>query len=605
MTGTIKRTTDRYNLRIPIFDAPGWGREMERNMDIIDAAIFIATGFGSILGVWINSTSYDEGSRVIDETDGTLWLAKITHTSNSSGSFAADRAANPTYWEQITNTSIYRGTWASSVVYNENEFVSDGYRYGIVTSKYTSGVSYDADVVAGNIVTLIDLTTAVTTASTAKDDAVTAKNDAVAAQTAAENARDTATTKANNAANSATTATNAANAASADATQVTTDKGIVLGYKNDASNAKIAAEAAQTAAESARDQTLSTLDSFDDRYLGAKAADPTTDNDGNALIGGALYYNTTNGVMMVYTGASWVSAYVDGNNFYNKVQSDARFLGINAKAADADKLDNKDSSAFAQLDANNIFTGVNTLLDENPLLRLDRTASGGFAFIHSIAPEMIGIGTYNEATTAFKRLTITYSNGPDWDGNKLWHAGNDGVGSGLDADKLDGVDGANYARTDINAAFSGTLSAGVQITATHSAVDRYGYFSVSNSAGQRGGFFGFGNGSTTIGIYADVAVQFSFDGFTGVDFGGATLTSGGNGVAQFYTGVSVNETNYPVGQLIVVQTSGISVDRNKAHYVAYSGTAIFTFNTGTAPLSGTWRSRGSTGTGAFLMQRTA
>lgn len=356
MTGTIKRTTDRYNLRIPIFDAPGWGREMERNMDIIDAAIFIATGFGSILGVWVNSTSYDEGSRVIDETDGTLWLAKITHTSNSSGSFAADRAANPTYWEQITNTSIYRGTWASSVVYNENEFVSDGYRYGIVTGKYTSGVSYDADVVAGNIVTLIDLTTAVTTASTAKDDAVTAKNDAVAAQTAAENARDTATTKANNAANSATTATNAANAASADATQVTTDKGIVLGYKNDASNAKIAAEAAQTAAESARDQTLSTLDSFDDRYLGAKAADPTTDNDGNALIGGALYYNTTNGVMMVYTGASWVSAYVDGNSFYDKVQSDARFLGINAKAADADKLNGQGSTYY--LNAGNMNAGT-------------------------------------------------------------------------------------------------------------------------------------------------------------------------------------------------------------------------------------------------------
>lgn len=41
-------------------------------------------------------------------------------------------------------------------------------------------------------------------------------------------------------------------------------------------------------------------DSFDDRYLGAKASDPTLDNDGNALIDGALYFDTTNNVMKVY-----------------------------------------------------------------------------------------------------------------------------------------------------------------------------------------------------------------------------------------------------------------------------------------------------------------
>jgi hypothetical protein len=46
-------------------------------------------------------------------------------------------------------------------------------------------------------------------------------------------------------------------------------------------------------------------DAFDDRYLGSKASDPTLDNDGNALLTGALYWNTTNNVMRVYNGASW------------------------------------------------------------------------------------------------------------------------------------------------------------------------------------------------------------------------------------------------------------------------------------------------------------
>ncbi|MDH5633060.1 MAG: hypothetical protein OEZ10_08690 [Gammaproteobacteria bacterium] len=42
-------------------------------------------------------------------------------------------------------------------------------------------------------------------------------------------------------------------------------------------------------------------------------------------------------------------------------------------------------------------------------------------------------------------------------GSKIWTAGNDGAGSGLDADLLDGVQGAGYVRTDGSNAISGTL----------------------------------------------------------------------------------------------------------------------------------------------------
>ena len=59
-----------------------------------------------------------------------------------------------------------------------------------------------------------------------------------------------------------------------------------------------AAEAAQAAAELA-------ADNFDDTYLGAKASDPTVDNDGDALNAGDLYFNTTSNVMKYYDGSSW------------------------------------------------------------------------------------------------------------------------------------------------------------------------------------------------------------------------------------------------------------------------------------------------------------
>ena len=51
-------------------------------------------------------------------------------------------------------------------------------------------------------------------------------------------------------------------------------------------------------------------DEFDDRYLGDKASNPSLDNDGNALLTGALYWNTTDDEMRVYTGSVWYTAYL-------------------------------------------------------------------------------------------------------------------------------------------------------------------------------------------------------------------------------------------------------------------------------------------------------
>ena len=82
---------------------------------------------------------------------------------------------------------------------------------------------------------------------------------------------------------------------------------------NNSTSSATASHVARIAAEVARDQALLALDSFDDRYLGPKAIEPTLDNDGNPLVGGALYYNTTEPAMKLYTGTIWVAAYVAGD----------------------------------------------------------------------------------------------------------------------------------------------------------------------------------------------------------------------------------------------------------------------------------------------------
>jgi predicted outer membrane repeat protein len=91
--------------------------------------------------------------------------------------------------------------------------------------------------------------------------------------------------------------------------------------ETNAETAETNAVTAQLAAESARDSALAAYDNFDDRYLGAKTSDPTLDNDGDALVAGALYFNSVDGAMRVYTGSVWVDAYAAGQTFLAKVNN--------------------------------------------------------------------------------------------------------------------------------------------------------------------------------------------------------------------------------------------------------------------------------------------
>lgn len=52
-----------------------------------------------------------------------------------------------------------------------------------------------------------------------------------------------------------------------------------------------------------------------------------------------------------------------------------------------------------------------------------------------------------------------------WKGNKIWHAGNDGSGSGLDADTLDGFQGYSYLRNRVarNIDFNTITESGVYL----------------------------------------------------------------------------------------------------------------------------------------------
>jgi len=88
----------------------------------------------------------------------------------------------------------------------------------------------------------------------------------------------------------------------------------VTGLGTPTSNADAATKAyvdtvagSATAAASSAAAAEAAYDSFDDRYLGAKASAPSLDNDGNALVTGAIYWNSTTNQMFAWTGSAWGS----------------------------------------------------------------------------------------------------------------------------------------------------------------------------------------------------------------------------------------------------------------------------------------------------------
>jgi len=124
------------------------------------------------------------------------------------------------------------------------------------------------------------------------------------------------------------------------------------------------------------------FDDFDDRYLGSKAADPTTDNDGQPLIVGALYWNTPLKKMKAWDGSAWAfwSGDISGPSSSTDT-SIAVFNGINGKLVkeSAAKVNASGDVISNDVQVGQSGTASNNFHWRNPLdgmLRLSRGNAG-------------------------------------------------------------------------------------------------------------------------------------------------------------------------------------------------------------------------------------
>lgn len=214
-------------------------------------------------------------------------------------------------------------------------------------------------------------TTKASESSSSAAAALASKNASATSETNAAASEAVSLTQAGIATTQATNASASAAAASGSSSTATTQAGIATtkaaeaaasaasltnAEANSSASATAAAGSATNAANSAA-AAATALDSFDDRYLGPKSSAPALDNDGNALVSGALYFDSSSNAMQVYDGANWIAASSAGVSSLNLYEYTATAGQTTFSGSD----DN--GASFSGIVGNNIVSMNGIILD--------------------------------------------------------------------------------------------------------------------------------------------------------------------------------------------------------------------------------------------------
>ena len=238
----------------------------------------------TITGLASPSNSTDAATKGYVDTEVSALVDSAPSTLNTLNELAAALGDDASFSTTVTNSIAAKlplagGTMTGDINLDSNSLTNlaapsnnnDAARKAYVDTADALKLNLSGGTLSGNIAMGDNKITGLA-APTADGDAARKKyvDDIAGSGTAAATSASQAATSATNAANSATASANSATAAASSATSA-----------------------------------AASLDSFDDRYLGTKSSEPSVDNDGDALVTGALFFDTSNNKLKVWNGSSW------------------------------------------------------------------------------------------------------------------------------------------------------------------------------------------------------------------------------------------------------------------------------------------------------------
>jgi hypothetical protein len=255
-----------------------------------------------------------------------------------------------------------------------------------------------------------------------------------------------------------------------------------------------------------------------------------TVTSGNYLTGGTSGEGSTPTLNVDATPTNTASKVVarDASGNFSAGTITANLTGT---ASNANTLDSLDSTQFLRSDADDSMSGQLLINNSsaNPL-ELQRNSQVGIEF--------------NDTSTGSRYLGVTsgnlrYGSNLDHSTNSLvWTSGNDGSGSGLDADTVDGIQASSFLRSDAADTFSGKLTytgsndglevGGIRGTALGSQSGDYIHMYERVHIGSPSGW-GSGN-APSFGLSTHGGAEFNIGSVSGAPFtfGGNTVWHAGN-----------------------------------------------------------------------------
>ncbi len=322
---------------------------------------------GTNRGSWSSGVTFNARDIVKDSSNNNVYLCNTTHTSTGSTPISSN--TDVAKWDLIVdaqsatnsaNAAANSASNSSNFANNSSNFANASANHASNSSNFANNASnsantastYLADVSANANASANSASNSSNFANNSSNSANSASNHSSNSSNFANNSSNSANTSANHASNSSNFANNSSNSANASSNHSANSSNFANNSSNHAANSSNFANASSNhasnssnhsanssnfanassnhssnssnfannssnfantasnsanAANAARDAALAAADNFDDVYLGSKTADPTLDNDGDALNAGDLYFNTTSSVLKYYTGSAWLN----------------------------------------------------------------------------------------------------------------------------------------------------------------------------------------------------------------------------------------------------------------------------------------------------------